>query len=113
LSEEVDQAFSYVFAWHALSDACPKCQSLNGQEFYDQDLFQEVLYSPIWGDLWDLNNDHPLTHPNCRCQLEVRVNVDVTQIREYTVLAETITRYGRQVTVYREAETGRLARPPV
>ena len=83
--------FQYVFAWHSLSDACPKCQALNGQEFHDQDLFQEKLFSVIWGDLWDLNRDIPLTHPNCRCQLEVRVTdvkFNVDSFVEFARLAE-------------------------
>jgi len=88
----VDEAFSYVFVWHALSDACPKCRSLNGQEFRDQNLFQETLFSHIWGDIWDLNADHTLAHPNCRCQVEVRVEVDwskwdvLREIREANAL---------------------------
>lgn len=78
-----EEAISYVFAWHALSDACPKCQALNGREWCEQDLFQDVLWDPIWGDVWDLNADHPLTHPHCRCQLEVRINVNLNVIPSY------------------------------
>jgi len=68
-----DGIFEYVFMWHALSDACPVCRGLNGREWRDQDIFQDVLWDPFYGDIWDLNRDIPLTHPNCRCQLEVRV----------------------------------------
>jgi len=79
--------FQYVFAWHSLSDACPKCQSLDGKEFYEQDLFQEKLFSEVWGDLWDLNRDIPLTHPNCRCQLEVRVTNVTFNVDEFSELS--------------------------
>ncbi len=72
----MDEGISYVFVWHCLSDACPKCQSLNGHEWHDQDIFQETLWDAIWGNLWDFNSDHTLSHPNCRCQLEVRTIID-------------------------------------
>jgi len=79
----MSEPISYVFSWRALSDACPKCQALNGQEWNDQDLFQNTLWDPIYGDIWNLDADHTLAHPNCRCQLEVRVNFDITQLEEY------------------------------
>jgi len=76
---DVENAISYVFAWHALSDACPKCQALNGREWREQDLFQNMLWDPIYGDIWNLDASHTLAHPNCRCQLEVRVErVEIT-----------------------------------
>lgn len=68
-----DKDVSFIFAWHALSDACPICQSLDGQEFHGQNIFQSVLWSPVWGDIWHLDQGHTLAHPNCRCQLELRV----------------------------------------
>jgi len=88
----VDEIFSYVFAWHALSDACPKCRLLDGQEFRDQDLYQERLFSVIWGDIWDLNVNHSLAHPNCRCQLEVRVLVDWSRWRELQELRGIVSK---------------------
>jgi len=87
----VDDALTYIFTWHSLSDACPKCRSLNGQEFHDQDLFQERLFSHIWGDIWNLDADHTLAHPNCRCQLEVRVIVEIEELPEYNDLSELIS----------------------
>ncbi len=79
----------YVFTWHSLSDACLKCQGLNGREWHDQDIFQNTLWDPIWGNLWDFNSDHTLSHPNCRCQLEVRVTVHLEEFPEIQEL-ETI-----------------------
>jgi len=76
----------YVFVWHALRDACPKCRSLSEQEFHDQDIYQHTVFSVIWGDIWDLDADHTLAHPNCRCQLEVRVDVHVMRIPAFTDL---------------------------
>jgi len=91
----VDEAISYVFTWHSLSDACPKCRSLNGQEFRDQDLFQQRLFSHIWGDIWDLDADHSLAHGeqqyNCRCQLEVRVEFKPEEIEEWNTFLELMT----------------------
>lgn len=78
-----EQTTKYIFALHCLSDACSKCQALNGREWHDQDLFQNVLWDPIWGNIWDLNVGTSLMHPNCRCQLEVRVEIDVKQIDQY------------------------------
>lgn len=74
----MSEAVSYVFAWHALSDACPKCQKLNGREWHDQDIFQNTLWDPIYGDIWNLDASQTLAHPNCRCQLEVRVEPSTT-----------------------------------
>lgn len=71
---------TYIFMWHSLTDACPKCQMLNGHEWYEQDLFQDILWDPLFGNLWDLNNDIPLTHSHCRCQLEVRVELNLDQL---------------------------------
>ena len=66
--------------WQALSDACKKCAVLNGREWRDQNLYQNVLWDPVWGNLWDLDADHSLAHGvkqyNCRCQLTVRVEFD-------------------------------------
>jgi len=67
-----------------MADACLQCSQLNGQTFEDQDVFQHTLWSPFWGDIWDLDGDRPLTHGgtgiNCRCQLEVRGVFDWTKI---------------------------------
>lgn len=69
---------NYIFTWHALSDACPKCQRLNGREVYDRDIFDEKLWMLGEGEVWDLDANHSMAHCkhdscNCRCQLEVRV----------------------------------------
>jgi len=85
-----EQIIEYVFAWHALSDACPVCQALNGREWHNQDIFQEVLWDPFYGDIWDLNRNIPLTHPNCRCQLEVRVIIHWDNIRGLAEFKKTL-----------------------
>ncbi len=88
----------YVFRWYALSDACPKCQALNGHEWHDQDIFQEVLWDPFYGNLWDLNQDIPLTHPHCRCQLEVRVEkVALEKIPSFQEVKQLLEEFGLNV----------------
>jgi len=87
MSEE--PKINYVFMWHCLSDACEKCRSLNGREWREQDLFKEVLWDMFYGDIWDLNANHSLAHPNCRCQLEVRVeSVDLERLDGFATLKE-------------------------
>ena len=85
---ELEGIATYIFTWFSHADACKKCLALNGRDFHDQDLFQEVLWDPIWGDLWDLNADHSLAHGrqqyNCRCQLTVRVEFDWSKWQELT-----------------------------
>lgn len=88
----MSEAISYVFTWHALSDACPKCQRLNGREYRDQDLFQDVLWDPWEGDIFDLNRGVPLTHPNCRCTVTVEVKINLEEIPEYERFRETMKR---------------------
>jgi len=94
----VEEAISYVFAWHCLSDACPKCQNLNGREWTDQDLFQEYLWDPIWGNVWDLWADNSMAHGeeqyNCRCQLEVRAEFNVEEWKEFVELGVLLRQFG-------------------
>lgn len=73
MSEELQ----YVFRWETVQDerVCPICSSLSGREWRNQDLFQPVLIGDT-DAVWDLDQDKPLTHPNCRCRLHVEVNID-------------------------------------
>lgn len=117
---DIDDLFSYVFIWQALSDACPKCQALNGREYRGQDAFAPELVDPEFGPIWDLNANHSLAHGsqeyNCRCHLEVKAFVELGEWQPYAELqehlrgirSETFMRYGRLVTVYRETATGRF-----
>ena len=89
----MENAITYVFAWHSLSDACLKCQNLNGREWTDQSIFQEMLWDPIWGELWDLWADKSMMHGmsgTCRCQLEVRVELQLEEWKEYVDLCELL-----------------------
>jgi hypothetical protein len=104
-----------TFVWHSMGDACLQCAQLNGSVFTDQDIFQSTVWSPFWGDVWDLDAGHPLTHGhtgiNCRCTLEVHILFDWSKIRgletlQYTL--STFTRGGGEVTAWRSVETGRF-----
>jgi hypothetical protein len=76
----------YTFTWHSQATACRECSSLNGTVFENQDIFQSRLYSIIWGDVWDLDADKPLTHgntgKNCRCRIDVKVLWDWSELRK-------------------------------
>ena len=85
---------SYTFAWHALSDSCPKCQHLDGREWPEQNIYQNTLFDYLFGDVWDLNNDHSLAHPNCRCQLELRVHIDMNKMDSLTELIDLMDLLG-------------------
>lgn len=77
--DTLSEIATYIFTWNAHTDACPKCLALSSQEFRDQSIYQEVLFSHVWGDIWDLNRDLSLMHGasgTCRCQLTVRVEFD-------------------------------------
>ena len=77
-----EELWKYTFLWHSMGDACPKCRSLDGQVFQDQDIYEKMLYSPVWGDLMDLDTGFMFTHPNCRCRCEVNAQCDITQVDE-------------------------------
>ncbi len=72
--------FSYIFTWYALGDACPVCQALYVKEFFGQSNFQSTLEYSIFCKIWDLDTDSSLTHPNCRCNLGVTVNIDLEKM---------------------------------
>jgi len=82
--EELRGIATYIFTWQSLSDACKRCAALNGREYRDQNIYQEVLWDQWYGNIWDLNADHSLAHGarqyNCRCLLTVRVEVDLNKV---------------------------------
>jgi len=66
--------------------------ALRGKEWHTQDIHQATLVDPIFGDVWDLNNDRPLTHPNCRCNLEVDINYILDKIPGFARLRRLLHR---------------------
>jgi len=92
---EVEELVTYVFRWHTVVDArtCEKCMGLNGKEWQGQDLFQDAIWDEIYAGVWDLNANHSILHPNCRCQLETTVEIHLEKIEVYNFTL------GRQVPV--------------
>jgi hypothetical protein len=69
----------FIFTWITVGGCpCKKCLSLNGKTWADQSIYNPVLVDDLWGPIWDLQNDLPLTHPHCQCFLEVSVWVDMS-----------------------------------
>jgi len=101
-----DEGITYIFKWNALSDACPKCQTLNGREWHDQSIFQGVLWDPIWGNVWNLDADYSMAHGahryNCRCQLAVRVECDWSKYEELRDLQQTLQNGGVRIDLPKE-----------
>ena len=91
---EVDESRRTIFMWHSMGDACHQCASLNGRIYEDQDIFQETLWDPWWGDILDLNTGQKLTHGgtgiNCRCTCEVRIVYDVTELEPVMELKDIL-----------------------
>ena len=78
------------FVWQAMETACPKCAELNGVE-WTQDIYAPTLHDPFFGDVWDLDTDCSLAHPNCRCALLVSVEFNPdqwTELQDYKATLE-------------------------
>ena len=86
---------SYEATWHTAMDerTCPKCMALEGQTWTFPKL-EGPLIDPRFGAVYDLSNDLPLTHSNCRCFLEVRPVVEVENIESIKVLKSSLTEFG-------------------
>jgi hypothetical protein len=92
-----DSAYSYTFTWISEADACEQCQKLNGT-YEGQSIYQHALIHPLYGEVWDLDTDLPLTHGhtgiNCRCRLEVQVTIDYTKLNMGNLL-ETAKQFSK------------------
>jgi hypothetical protein len=78
--------FHYTFTWRNLFDPCKRCYALRGYTWTDADIYDGVLWHPIWGDVWNLDLDLPLTHGgsgiNCKCFLDIQTTVVWNEIKE-------------------------------
>jgi hypothetical protein len=91
---QVEELVTYVFKWVTVVDArtCEKCLSLNGKEWRNQDLFQDAIWDEMYAGIWDLNANHSILHPNCRCLLEVTVEIHLEKIEVYNfTLGRTVS----------------------
>jgi len=93
---DIDDAISYVFRWIGIIDnrTCAKCKRLIGREYHDQDLFQNVLWDPFEGDIFDLDRGISLAHGGgphfCRCTVTVEVQVNLENWQPYQEFQETL-----------------------
>jgi hypothetical protein len=73
-----EEYITYEAIWHTVSDerTCPKCRELDGQTWNFLKL-EGVLEHPFFGPVYNLDTDLPLTHPNCRCILEIIPQIDL------------------------------------
>ena len=69
---------TYEAIWHTAMDerTCTKCMQLEGQTWTFPEL-KGPLIDSRFGPVYDLDNDEPLTHKNCRCFLEIRPIVEL------------------------------------
>lgn len=73
-------ALIFVWRWQTLDEhACERCLALDGSEWQTLDL-TPILVHPFFGDVYDLETDQSLMHPNCRCYLDVDVQVDLEKL---------------------------------
>jgi len=103
---DVDDAFTYIFTWRTSRDdrVCQWCDPLDGEVMFF-DLFSDVLISDTAGPVWDLNLDRSLLHGasgTCRCELEVEVELDWSQIEELQELQELLKQQGINISLVKE-----------
>jgi hypothetical protein len=69
---------TYEAVWHTAMDerTCTKCMQLEGQTWTFPEL-KGPLIDSRFGPVYNLDNDEPLTHKNCRCFLEIRPIVEL------------------------------------
>jgi hypothetical protein len=84
-----DGAVTFELTWSAFSDACEKCRFLEGTKWTLNDITGSLTH-PEFGDVYDLDADISLTHPNCRCWLQVDVNIDLEKSLLIASLKNTI-----------------------
>jgi hypothetical protein len=99
----------FSFVWHvtSLKPCSEKCANLADRIFTNQNLYQHTLWDTIYGDIWDLDSDESLTHPHCKCYLEVRYESTLDELLSPSKI-ETFNRGGESVSVARSTATGRF-----
>jgi len=64
----VNLGITYILTWIASPDACVKCQALNGKT-------REVLDLDTVPDSLEI-----VSHPNCRCTVDVEIQVNPSEL---------------------------------
>jgi hypothetical protein len=95
LSEVLAEA-TYLFTWHtAWLEPCEKCKRLEGRMYSEYTLESDYIYDGEFGNIWDIQNDMPLTHPNCKCFLEVEIFTAVENAAPFKELAKKLKNFDR------------------
>ena len=99
MTKVLDNA-TYLFTWHT-NWACPckKCQTLDGRMYSDVTIYDPYLFDGEFGNIWDIQNDEPLTHPNCKCYLEVEAIVKAEDSQAFQELRDELSNFERMVAV--------------
>lgn len=89
MSTPTQFSHKFKFTWHTNWDKpCRVCKSLNGKTFLGTSIYEGILYDPIWGNIWDIYNDTPLTHPHCKCYLEVTYEATLEELLKPSITGE-------------------------
>jgi hypothetical protein len=75
------------------ADACEKCLALSEETWVTPDITGTLIH-PSEGAVWDLTSDMPLTHPHCRCYLEVEAQIDLERTGLWSEVQMTFTGTG-------------------
>lgn len=94
----IDDGISITVTWISISDArrCKKCEALHNYQWMFKGSLPPVIEHPTFGVVWDIELNTSMAHEytvpsiNCRCQLEVNVEVNLAQIEEYRMLQDSL-----------------------
>ena len=88
---------TYEVLWQTFAaDACLKCQILQGETWNLKSL-TGTLVSKSQGAVYDLDADMCITHPNCRCFLNVVPQIELENTELFKTLKETFVKVGEEV----------------
>jgi hypothetical protein len=69
MSETLIVGITYIVTWIAQLGACAKCSVLNGKQWTINDLDEALLIKEF------------SSHPNCKCELDIQIEVDPTELQ--------------------------------
>ncbi len=80
---DVDRYISILATWNSLSSCCEKCASLNGYQWIltPNDLNVGIQH-PEHGLVYDFILDTSTVHPNCMCNVDLRIELDLSRFLE-------------------------------
>ena len=88
---------TYEVLWQTFAaDACLKCQVLQGETWNLKSL-TGTLVSESQGAVYDLDADMCITHPNCRCFLNVVPQIELENTELFKALNETLVKVGQEM----------------